>query len=461
MWWQAPSELHAQLRAFAAPVPDEELPELRHHTLTAARIVTGTMALLSVVYWLANLRVEGVDVVQLSLVGAGTFTGHLALHTWARLRPPMRRPEVPLLLATLLLILATISTGWTWTGEHGAITVFAPVIPLSVGAFVPWRPSHSVVLTAVAGALPLLTGTPLPVTTGAYAFAALSIAVMAGLSAQLQRRLRQRLSRTTRALSSAERMSGLGRMTAGIAHELKTPLATAGHELEGSRRLAEELQASIGHPEVTEQDLAEIARDLQQSTSVLGEALERANTFVRAVRNHTRMIDSDAQRFTVRERLTHVRTLLAHRLRRAGVQLDDTEVPPAAGTEGDVQRFDQVLTNLLSNALDAMEESGRGSTVRVSAHEGDQGLVLSVRDDGPGIPESIQERIFEPMFTTRQAPHGTGLGLAMARDIARASLGGDLRLVDGTDGAHFELTCRPGHSEPQSQQAWVPSFVSE
>ena len=98
--------------------------------------------------------------------------------------------------------------------------------------------------------------------------------------------------------------------------------------------------------------------------------------------------------------------------------------------------LDQALSNLVLNALDAIGEAG---TVRVAAQRHGEQVVLSVQDDGHGVPAAVRERIFTPLFTTKDPGKGTGMGLAIAAEIA-ALHGGHLRDVEPPEGgARFEL----------------------
>jgi signal transduction histidine kinase len=128
--------------------------------------------------------------------------------------------------------------------------------------------------------------------------------------------------------------------------------------------------------------------------------------------------------------------LLAHdpRLRRLGVRADVAPgVPPV---DGDPDQLQQVLLNLLLNARDALDGAvdGRAGAIVVQVtHDAAAGEVeLCVQDDGPGVPEALRERIFEPFFSTKPVGRGTGLGLAVTRDLVRAH------------GGRLELESRPG-----------------
>ena len=102
--------------------------------------------------------------------------------------------------------------------------------------------------------------------------------------------------------------------------------------------------------------------------------------------------------------------------------------------EGDFAQLQQVLLNLLQNAQQALEQSGRGSTIGVCTSVSEDGRVrLEVWDDGPGVPAAIQARIFDPFFTTKAAGAGTGLGLAIVMGFVRQH-GGTLKLVSPPEG---------------------------
>jgi signal transduction histidine kinase len=131
--------------------------------------------------------------------------------------------------------------------------------------------------------------------------------------------------------------------------------------------------------------------------------------------------------------------LVAGHARRAGVRVALEDRSDGAQLEGDLGQIQQVVVNLLLNAVDA---TPRGSDVRVCASTEDSDLVLDVRDEGPGVPPEDRERIFEPFFTTKRLGEGTGLGLAISKEIVEAH-GGTLRLEESPRGAHFRVRLPP------------------
>lgn len=102
--------------------------------------------------------------------------------------------------------------------------------------------------------------------------------------------------------------------------------------------------------------------------------------------------------------------------------------------QGDAGQLQQVLMNLIGNARQAIEQQGRGGTIRLSTRSVDENrAVLEVRDDGPGVPEAIRARIFDPFFTTKPAGIGTGLGLAIVLSIVREH-GGQVKVASPPGG---------------------------
>jgi signal transduction histidine kinase len=98
------------------------------------------------------------------------------------------------------------------------------------------------------------------------------------------------------------------------------------------------------------------------------------------------------------------------------------------------QEIECAVLNILLNALDANQHRGR---IRVSCERVDDGVVVRVRDEGPGVPRELTEKIFDPFFTTK-GEHGNGIGLSVTRGLIR-SYGGDVRLSDPGPGAEFEV----------------------
>jgi two-component system, sensor histidine kinase FlrB len=201
-----------------------------------------------------------------------------------------------------------------------------------------------------------------------------------------------------------ERLAAMGEMVAGLAHQLRTPLASA--------------LLYTGH-------LANTALPPQQRADVAGRAVERLRHLERLIQDMLIFARGEAlgrESFSVCELVKELRDTIEPVAARGGVRF---ESDCSAGTEqifGNRKEIASALTNLLENALQVLAQGG---TVRLAA--GVEGAVVAfrVRDNGRGIEPAMQDRLFEPFFTTRA--DGTGLGLAIARGVARAH-GGDIAL---------------------------------
>jgi signal transduction histidine kinase len=124
-------------------------------------------------------------------------------------------------------------------------------------------------------------------------------------------------------------------------------------------------------------------------------------------------------------------------LSKLGVQLQ-TDVPENVTLDADEEKLGRVMENLLVNSLQAFQQAGQQSgTIHIAATLNGESIRLDLKDDGPGIPDSIRERLFEP-FISQGKPGGTGLGLAIARAIVEAH-GGKISLANSADGASFVI----------------------
>lgn len=222
-----------------------------------------------------------------------------------------------------------------------------------------------------------------------------------------------------------ERLAAMGEMVAGLAHQLRTPLAAA---------LL--YTGNLRQPEL----------DPMQRTMVADRALERLRYLERLIRDMLLFARGDSagrQRFAVCElvaELAHTLEPLA-RARQVAFVADCTCT--AAEVLGDRKALGGALTNLLENGIQACEAGGRLDCAAALLDAAGSGIGVravrfTVRDSGRGIAPELQERLFEPFFTTRA--EGTGLGLAIARGVARAH-GGDITLRSAPgQGAEFTLT---------------------
>ena len=222
-----------------------------------------------------------------------------------------------------------------------------------------------------------------------------------------------------------DRLASLGEMAAGIAHELKNPLA-------GIEVMAGLLRRQVSELPDAQTLLADIISEAKLANAIVVEMLE----FVRPIRLQMEQTD-------VRDVLQQSMTLAEGKVPRGDIAVSTTVPPALPLVDGDHHQLCQVFTNLLTNAFEALGGRGR---VAISATVEDvtqdpafaiddgsaptRSVVVEVADDGPGVATELSDRIFDPFFTTK--PQGSGLGLAIVRKI-----------VDAHDG-RIDLTSTPG-----------------
>jgi signal transduction histidine kinase len=156
----------------------------------------------------------------------------------------------------------------------------------------------------------------------------------------------------------------------------------------------------------------------------VGEATGRLGELVAAMRTYSRLDEAAEQDVDLRRGLEDTLRILAPRLR-AGITVQREYADGLPAVIGSPGALNQVWTHLIENAADAME--GRGVLRVATARQGDR-AVVSITDDGPGIPADVRERIFEPFFTTKPVGQGVGLGLDIVSRIVQGSHHGEVRV---------------------------------
>jgi PAS domain S-box-containing protein len=224
---------------------------------------------------------------------------------------------------------------------------------------------------------------------------------------------------------SSERLASLGRLTAGLAHEINTPLAATLNSHQVLQGLLSEYRDSVGNPDVTDADHREIAAEALTTLDEAGKTTARIGEFIRQMRGHTRDSAGGVSVFDPYRLAADTLAMVAHEARKAGVALELERPRGALSLTGDAGRFTQVVTNLVVNAIHACEgHPGRGGVlVRLTAGNP---LRLEVEDNGHGMTPEVIARIFEPMFTTKGVGKGTGLGLSIIHDIIEGQFGGTI-----------------------------------
>jgi signal transduction histidine kinase len=212
-----------------------------------------------------------------------------------------------------------------------------------------------------------------------------------------------KLRRAQDNLVRSEKLASVGRLVAGIAHEINNPV----NAVINSLGPLEETLAQI-----REASDAELVQTAQEMLGVIQRGAARTKAIVQALHNYSRGEEAAMREVQLARSIDDSLDLLRHPLREVKVI---KEVEPGARIIGFPGQIDQVLINLLTNAAQAMGE--KGGTIRVGARERADGVEMYVSDDGPGIPTEVLPRIFDPFFTTKDVGEGSGLGLSIVHGI--------------------------------------------
>ncbi|MEG4849530.1 PAS domain-containing protein [Microcoleus sp. B5-D4] len=274
-------------------------------------------------------------------------------------------------------------------------------------------------------------------------------------SEQREREKAQQLEQTLADLKKAqsqliqsEKMSSIGQMVAGIAHEINNPISFIYGNIIPAAQYARDLVKLIELyqqyypepvPEIA-QELAEvevdfIAGDFPKIMASMQEGANRIKQIVLSLRNFSRLDETERKVIDIHEGIESTLVILQHRLqsqpKRQEIQLiknygklPKVECYPA--------QLNQVFMNLLVNAIDAIEESSAHCTCKVhqirivTELSSENQVCVRIVDSGPGIPPEVQSRMFDPFFTTKPVGSGTGLGLSISYQIVKDTHGGKL-----------------------------------
>jgi signal transduction histidine kinase len=265
----------------------------------------------------------------------------------------------------------------------------------------------------------------------------------------------ENLKSTQAQLIQSEKMASLGELTAGIAHEIQNPLNFVNNFSEVSAELIEEIEEERAKSQEARDEtlVSEILGDIKQNLEKINHHGKRADAIVKGMLEHSRTGSGEKE-------LTDINTLAGEYLnltyqsfksKNKEVEIElikdlDPTIPKIELVRADIGK---VLLNILNNAFYACTHSEfliQNSelkplvTVSTSPLEGGGGVQISIKDNGPGIPDAIRDKIFQPFFTTKPTGQGTGLGLSLSYDIVKAH-GGEIKLESKAgEGSSFNIS---------------------
>lgn len=240
-------------------------------------------------------------------------------------------------------------------------------------------------------------------------------------------------------LIQSEKMSAVGQLISGVAHELNNPLASV-----------------LGFADYLIEN-SEIPPALAEPLKVIQQEAQRAAGIVKNLLTFGRKQDQERRPLAVGEVIERTAALLKNQLvqKKAELVVEIAEGLPEV--QGSMNQLQQVFVNLINNAAQAIAGTGRPGTVTVRARSWLDGVAIDVTDTGPGVPAALAERVFEPFFTTKREGEGTGLGLSICQGLVKEH-GGRLSLQPARGaGATFTVElpaargASAGHADQPSQ----------
>ena len=249
------------------------------------------------------------------------------------------------------------------------------------------------------------------------------------LEARVEERTRE-LRETQNQLMQSEKMSSLGQLVSGVAHELNNPIGFVHANLQLLDEFIDKLMAAEHDGRDTEKVRESITKLLTRSR----EGTERVKEIVQDLRTFSRMDQAEIQVADLNEEIDRTLALMEPRLKNTiEVERHYGDLPEVRCYPG---QLNQVFLNLLMNACDALENGG---TITITTQPSDLGARLEFSDDGMGIPLDVQTRIFDPFFTTKEVGKGTGLGLSLSHGIIERHGGRFLVYSQPGQGATFVI----------------------
>jgi len=248
-------------------------------------------------------------------------------------------------------------------------------------------------------------------------------------------------------LIEAEKMASLGRLVAGIAHEINTPVGVAKTGVSFLREQVEDTQKKFEEETLSRDDFSSVLKSLGELSGILEQNLDRAIKLIRDFK----MTSADQSSHEIRE--VPVKDYIEAVMHSLNPRFNQSKVTwtvtaPVEEMALHVGVINQILVNLSINALAHAYSPDDSGQISIEYKETGSKRILEFKDDGCGVPEEIQDRIFEPFFTTGRGNGNTGLGLSIVYNLVKDVLRGEVECIShGGRGTTFRISCN-GFTSP-------------
>lgn len=251
----------------------------------------------------------------------------------------------------------------------------------------------------------------------------------------------EQLHTTQKKLIDAEKLSSLGGLVAGVAHEINTPLGLCITMHSYTVDNVKELQKKFDKGEIRKQDFAEFILNLNESLTILGKNLQRAAQLIKSFKQVSEdQVSEHIRKFTVLNYIHEILETLTPKFKNTQHRVQ-VNCPEDLWMQTYAGALSQVLTNLIMNSLiHAFEQLENGLiTLDISEEKGN--ILIHYQDNGPGLDEEAKQKIFEPFYTTKRGAGGTGLGMSLVYNIVNQRLHGEIEIdKESKQGAAYYLT---------------------
>jgi len=242
-------------------------------------------------------------------------------------------------------------------------------------------------------------------------------------------KLNQDLIRNQAQLVQSEKLATVGQLASGVAHEINNPLGFCLSNLSTLKEYVDEIGARLAKSTTKPDDgLTAVMADLPLLVQETQEGLESIRSIVKDLRNYYRDAGDDFAETNISDCIHSTLNMLRNQIGGYNVSLDLGETPLIQANPG---KLNQVFSNLIMNALQAMAHDGR---LVIETSAGDRYAEIRITDNGPGIPDEIKQTIFEPFHTTKPMGEGTGLGLSICHAIIVDNHKGQISARDANPG---------------------------
>lgn len=241
-------------------------------------------------------------------------------------------------------------------------------------------------------------------------------------------------------LIQQEKLASLGMLTAGIAHELKNPLNFVINFSEMSKEFIKEILDDIdGSKDLNKEALMEKLMVLDANIQKVDSHGLRADRIIQGMLAHSRIVSATAEETTVHTLLGYVEKMMNDKYDQIPLKIVNKYDPLVTSIEAFAVQLEQAFFNIIDNGCYALAEKfAKGGppfipTLEIQTINTNSHIIIKIKDNGSGIPQSILNKIFDPFFTTKPTGSGTGLGLSLAYDIIAKQHNGTLKVISEAD----------------------------